>query len=275
MGTGTGGRFDAAPAAFVAGGGDLVSTNPWRSPLARHSGPPFLRRVTLKEGIASSGFPFLISALQSLDITLASAVTFLVGENGSGKSTLLEGLASAIGFGAQGGSRDHAPAHPDETDTTLGASLRLEWHRKTADGFFFRAETLYSFASLLQSLGSDFGAYGGRNLRHQSHGESFLAIFQHRFRQGIFLLDEPEAALSPTRQLAFLRILKDLVRTREAQFIIATHSPILITFAGSTVLSMDAALAAVPYQSTDQYRITRDFLSAPERYHRQLFTDDD
>ncbi len=144
-----------------------------------------------------------------------------------------------------------------------------------AGGFFLRAETFFNFASYLESVGSTFLAYGGKSLHRQSHGEAFLALFQHRFEDGLYLLDEPEAALSPQRQLAFLTILHELTAKKVAQFIIATHSPMLLTFPGAAILSLDGGeIRSVTYQETDHYRVTKDFLNTPERFYRHLFTQD-
>lgn len=122
--------------------------------------------------------------------------------------------------------------------------------------------------------GSPFLAYGGKSLHQQSHGEAFLALFENRFEDGVFLLDEPEAALSPQRQMTFLSILHQLSARKIAQFIIATHAPMLITLPGATVLSIEAGkVREVSYRDTDHYQLTRDFLNKPERYHRYLFED--
>jgi predicted ATPase len=241
------------------------------------SGSPFLSHVSLlTERVQHGVHPFDIPLLANgLDLTLSTPVTFLVGENGSGKSSLLEGLAWAVGFNAQGGSRDHQFAE-DADGHALGRALRLSWRQKVTAGFFLRAETFFNFATYLETVGSTFRAYGGSSLHEQSHGESFLALFQHRFEDGLYLLDEPEAALSPQRQLAFLGILHSLTASGIAQFIIATHSPMLLTFPGAAVLSLDEGkIRTVPYQETDHYKITREFLEAPERYYRHLFATDE
>jgi predicted ATPase len=151
----------------------------------------------------------------------------------------------------------------------------LSWRQRVTDGFFLRAETFFNFASYLEEVGSSFLAYGGKSLHQQSHGEAFLALFQHRFEDGIYLLDEPEAALSPARQLAFLRILHELTLSKRAQLIIATHSPILLTFPGATVLLLqDGKIRSVPYQETEHFELTRAFLEAPERFYRFLLSDE-
>lgn len=220
------------------------------------------------------GFPFDLPVLRGgLQLEITTPVTILVGENGAGKSTLLEALAWAVGFGAHGGSRDHQV----ETDTAgdrLGGALRLGWRQRVTNGFFHRAETFYNFATALERSGSTFGRYGGGSLNARSHGEAFLALFEHRFEDGFYILDEPEAALSPQRQLALMRILHDLTVPRIAQFVIATHSPILMAFPGATVLGLDGGeLREVRYDETEHFQLTRSFLESPERYLRHLLSD--
>jgi predicted ATPase len=237
-------------------------------------GSPFLTHISLREDRVQPGVhPFTIPLIKDgeLDLNLTTPVTFLVGENGSGKSTLLEALAWALGFSAQGGSRDNsyaegADGHP------LGRALQLSWRQRVTDGFFLRAETFFNFATYLEEVNSSFLAYGGKSLHQQSHGEAFLALFENRVEDGMYLLDEPEAALSPGRQLTFLSILHQLASMKVAQFVIATHSPILLTLPGATVLSIDEGqLREVSYRDTEHFQLTRDFLNAPERYHRHLF----
>jgi predicted ATPase len=240
-------------------------------------GSPFLTRVTMREDRIQHGrHPFEIPLLQNgLTVSFTTPVTFLVGENGSGKSTLLEGLAWSVGFGGQGGNRDHQFREGDDGHA-LGRALTLEWRQRTTSGFFLRAETFFNFASYLESVGSTFSLYGGQSLHAKSHGEAFLALFESRFEDGLYLLDEPEAALSPQRQLAFLRILHHLTAPRIAQFVIATHSPLLLAFPGARVLSLDRGrIEEVDYRDTDHYRVTRDFLESPERFFRHLFDDPD
>jgi predicted ATPase len=240
-------------------------------------GSPFLTQIALREDRVVQGtYPFQIPLLANgLRFSLSSPVTFLVGENGSGKSTLLEALAWSVGFGAQGGNRDHK--FEEDTDGhALGRALQLGWRQRTTDGFFLRAETFFQFSTYLESVGSTFSTYGGESFHAKSHGEAFLALFEHRFEDGLYLLDEPEAALSPQRQLAFLHILHQLTAPRIAQFIIATHSPMLLAFPGATVLSLDGGeVREVDYRETDHYRLMRDFLEAPERYFRYLFAETD
>jgi len=236
-------------------------------------GSPFLTQISLQEDRIQDGIhPFTIPLVaQGLHLTFKTPVTFLVGENGSGKSTLLEALAWALGFSAQGGNRDNSYAEGADGHA-LGRALRLAWRQRVSDGFFLRAETFFNFAMYLEDVGSTFLAYGGKPLHEQSHGEAFLALFENRIEDGIYLLDEPEAALSPGRQLTFLSILHQLASMKVAQFVIATHSAILLTLPGATVLSIEEGqLREVSYRDTEHFQLTRDFLNAPERYHRHLF----
>ena len=234
---------------------------------------PFLRNVLQQDAPAHGGHPFDVLPLQNLDLTFTTAVSFFVGENGSGKSTLLEAIAEKCGFSAEGGSHDHNPFRDAPGAENYASSLRLSWRPKVFDGFFMRAESFYNLATYLDEVTS-LSRYGGRPLHAQSHGESFLALFSNRFEHGIYILDEPEAALSPKRQLAFLRILRQLEDTRRAQFLIATHSPILLSYPGATVFSLDEPhITTVDYRETEHFTLTRDFLNTPERFHRYLFDD--
>lgn len=236
-------------------------------------GAPFLHRIeSLPEKVDPAKYPFDIRAFEhGIDITLRSNVTFFLGENGSGKSTLLEALAECCGFNPEGGSRDHHRATFAHR-SPLAQALRLSWRTKVAEGFFMRAESFYNFATYIQEV-SDLRAYGGRSLHEQSHGESFMSLFANRFEQGIYILDEPEAALSPQRQLSFLRIVHDLTTPGHAQFLIATHSPILLSYPGAVLYDLDGdAIREVEYRDTKHFLITRDFLNSPERFFKHLFS---
>jgi predicted ATPase len=237
---------------------------------------PFLRRITLLEERSDrSRHPFNVPAFKhGIDIALEKNVTFFVGENGSGKSTLLEAIARSVGFGEQGGNRDQGIHHDDDEPPGLAEALRLSWKPKMTDGFFMRAESFFNFASYVDR--GNLTRYGGVPLHEQSHGESFLALFANRLQRGIFILDEPEAALSPQRQLAFLKIIHRLDTSGRAQFLIASHSPILLAYPFATLLDLDGdSIAPVAYQQTAHYRITREFLEAPERYFKHLFAPDE
>ena len=238
-------------------------------------GAPYLRSIRSDpEQMTGGAFPFCIPAFhRGIALELPTPVTFFVGEHGSGKSTLLEAVAEICGFNPEGGSRDHY-REAREGRSALAQALRLSWLPKMSEGFFMRAESFYNFASYLDGV-SDLRAYGGKSLHQQSHGESFLALFQNRFEHGLYILDEPEAALSPQRQLAFLRIIHALEVPRHAQFLIATHSPILLAYPGATLYQFEeAGIREVAYRETDHYLLTKEFLNAPERMLKYLFSEE-
>ena len=241
----------------------------------RSSSRPFLGQIkTRKEYITPGEFPFTLPFLKDgLDLSLNRFVTFFAGENGSGKSTLLEAIAERCGFNPAGGNRNHSYKRV-ETESGLSSALSLSWQpRPITQGFFLRAESFFNFATYMDEVGPP----RGKSFHAQSHGESFLAAFENYFDtdEGIYLLDEPEAALSPARQLAFMRILYDLTTPRRGQFIIATHSPMLLAFPGATVLWFDEnGIREIPYQETEHYQIVRRFLENPQSYFRTLFSED-
>ena len=242
----------------------------------------FLKRVALKrdEIKHSRQYPFHIPAISTFnEMDLNKNVTFFVGENGSGKSTLLEAIADQCGFNPAGGGRNNTyDLHA--SDSALGPYLRLSWMPKVTNGFFLRAESFYQFATHLDEMAQDDGrtyaSYGGKSLHEQSHGESFLSLFANRFQQkAIYLLDEPEAALSPQRQLALLKIMHDLEKQGSCQFIIATHSPILLGYPDAEILSFDdGEIRPIEYEMTDHYQVTRYFLQHRERMLEQLFSEE-
>jgi predicted ATPase len=239
----------------------------------RRTVAPFLRQIaSIHEHWLPTRYPFSIPAFRGgIDLVFRSNVTFLVGENGSGKSTLLEAIAEHCGFNPEGGNRDHRRI-TREPASELAQALRLSWQPKMTHGFFFRAESFYNFSSYIEDV-SDLRAYGGASLRSQSHGESFLSLFANRFDRGIYILDEPEAALSPQRQLSFLKIIHDLTASGDAQFLIATHSPMLIAYPGAVVLDLDGEwIREVNYNETKHFLISRDFLNSPQRFFAHLFT---
>ena len=211
-------------------------------------------------------YPFSLPAIRHLDVLeLHPKVTFLVGENGSGKSTLLEAVALCFGFHPEGGTRnfgsDTFASHSDLHDY-----IRLaKGFRRAEDAFFLRAESFYNIATAIEHLGIA-DAYGGKSLHEQSHGESFFALMMHRFRgKGFYILDEPEAALSPQRQLAALSRIHDLVND-DSQFLIATHSPILMAYPKAYIYVLsDEGIKRVNYEDTEHYQVTHDFLQNPKR----------
>ncbi len=225
------------------------------------------------------GYLLKIPAIAALTtLTLKKPVTFFVGENGSGKSTLLEAIAVNFGFNPEGGSRDFN-FHTTEIHSGLHTLLRLnKGVPRPKDGFFLRAESFYNVASEVDWLADDpldpfLDSYGGKSLRAQSHGESFLSLMLNRFRgSGLYLLDEPEAALSPSRQMTLLARMHSLVQGG-SQFIIATHSPMLMAYPDAQILLLDGGIKPVDYKQTEHYQITCSFLEAPERMLRILFED--
>jgi len=232
---------------------------------------PFLHRVqSLPDKFDRTRYPFDLRAFsEGIDLEFRSTVTFFVGENGSGKSTLLEALAECCGFNPEGGNRDHHRA-TFAGRSALAQALRLSWLPKVTSAFFLRAESFFNFATYIEQV-SDLQAYGGKSLHAQSHGESFLSLFKHRFEQGLYILDEPEAALSPQRQLSFLKIIYDLTAPGQAQFLIATHSPMLLAYPGAIIFDLDGdAIQSVRYEETKHYLITRDFLNSPDRFFKHL-----
>lgn len=242
------------------------------------TGAPFISSITLKRDAVPSftEYPFSIPAIRNLrKLSVPGPVTFLVGENGTGKSTLLEAVAVACRFNPEGGSKNFRfstrPSH-----SGLHEYLRLvRPPGRPRDGYFLRAESFYNVATAAESQYGVLDAYGGRSLHEQSHGESFMALVLHRLRgQGLYFFDEPEAALSPTRQMSLLAAMHDLVQ-HGSQFIIATHSPILLGYPGATIyLFTEGAITPVPYTETEHYVITKSFLNNPEGMLRELLADD-
>lgn len=246
---------------------------------------PFLREVSLKrEQITSyEAYPFSLAAVRKLHrLEFHPDVTFIVGENGCGKSTLLEAIAIAWGFNPEGGTINFRFT-TRSSHSVLHSNLRLvRSSSRPRDGFFLRAESFFNVATNIDRMDEEpsFGpplinSYGGRSLHEQSHGESFLALLLHRFGgNGLYILDEPEAALSPTRQLAVLRRVHQLVLER-SQFIIATHSPILMAFPRAKIFLLDeAGFTEVRYEDTEHYVVSREFLNNPKGMLDEILADE-
>jgi len=248
---------------------------------------PYLREIGLKrEKIADfNQYPFVIPAVRKLEIlTFHPDVTFLVGENGIGKSTLLEAIAVALGFNPEGGSKNFR-FNTRASHAELFRYLKIvRSFRRPRDGYFLRAESFFNVATEIERLDegpnassddSIIKAYGGLSLHEQSHGESFWSLVLHRFRgHGLYILDEPEAALSPKRQLLMLRRIHELVE-KESQFIISTHSPLLLAYPRAKIVALDErGFRETGYEQTDPYRITREFLNEPRKMLDRLLTGD-
>lgn len=213
---------------------------------------------------------------------LKNNVSFFVGENGSGKSSLLEGIAEKCGFNLRGGNKNHnlnTGYNFSGYESPLAKSVTLGWTpKKISEGFFMRAESFYNFASFIDELASEdskiLNAYGGKSLHQQSHGESFLSLFKNQFEVGIYLLDEPEAALSPARILAFMSIISELEKSGRAQFIIATHSPMLLCYPDANIYQFDDdGIRETTCEATEHFQLTKSFLENPTVYLRHLFED--
>ena len=240
-------------------------------------GPYLLHLQLLRDRIAEPDrFPYNLPALRHLNtLTFHPKVTFLIGENGSGKSTLLEAIAIASGLNPEGGSRNFnfatRPSH-SSFDECLRLARTIAF---PGDSYFLRAESFFNVATEIERLGVVDG-YGGVSLHEQSHGESFFALFKNRFRDnGFYLMDEPEAALSPNRQLQFLALLHDYIK-RGGQFVIATHSPIIMAYPDARIYLLDTnGIREIAYADTEHYLVTRGFLSNPRRSLDILLADED
>jgi len=264
---------------------------------------PHLRSLKIANA-SHAGFPFTVPAIRTLpELSFDSAVTFFVGENGSGKSTLLEGIALAVGLPTVG-SKEITDDQTLEAQRRLGRALKVVWSHRTKRGFFLRAEDFFGFTKQLAQMRADMqqrlaeldGEYSDRSayakglaqlpmmssladmerrygvdLDANSHGQSFLRLFQSRFvPAGLYLLDEPEAPLSPQGQLALMAMMTDMV-AQQAQFIVATHSPILLAFPGARIYDFDSApVRAMEYEALEHVTLTRDFLNNPQRFLRHL-----
>ncbi len=248
---------------------------------------PYITSAILKEehSLDRRTFPGNLPFLHALNLTIDAPVTFFVGENGSGKSTLLEALAVVADLPIAGGGTNELGAnHAFHEESLLASSIRVAFLRQPKERYFFRAETQGHLASLLELREEDpdfrmpsgeranpYTRYGGRSLHKMSHGEAFLSIMNNRFGSGLFLMDEPESALSPQRQLTLLALMHRLVSAGNSQFIAATHSPILLTYPGATIISFDGeTLSRIRLEETSHFQITRNMLNNPAMYWRHL-----
>jgi predicted ATPase len=228
-----------------------------------------------------NAYPFSIPALRDLEeLELDPSVTFFIGENGSGKSTLIEAIAVAAKLNPEGGSR-FARVSTHDSISPLARNVRLvKGTRRIRDGYLLRAESFFNVATYLERMRAEPGGeralipYGGKSLHAQSHGESFLALIGNRFgRTPSSSLDEPEAALSLRGQLALMRRMYDLV-AQGSQFVVSTHSPVLLGYPGATIYALsDDGLAKTTYEDSENYTLTRSFLDDRDQFLRHLFAD--
>ena len=245
----------------------------------------FIESIGISDQLPSHSYLSRLAVIKSLQtmgrLDLTKRVTFFVGENGIGKSTLIEAIAVSQGFNPEGGTVNFNFATED-SHSELHRYLRVSKGTSARkDGFFLRAESFYNVASNIDQMDripapgpSVIDSYGGVSLHKQSHGESFMALVKNRFGgNGLYILDEPEAALSPSRLLELMCRIHELEK-KNSQFIISTHSPILMAYPGAEVLYLtEDGIRSVPYQETEHYQITKQFLNAPEKMCKYLFSD--
>lgn len=224
----------------------------------------FIKSIILEpqDGEVLNQYPFNLPVIKNIKtIDIKSPVTFFIGENGSGKSTMLEAIAIAYGFNPEGGSKNFNFATRN-SHSILSEYLRLSRGITLAkDGYFLRAESFYNVATQVEDIGI-IDSYGGQSLHSMSHGESFLALANNRlFGNGLYILDEPEAALSPTGQFALFNKIHELVVRKNSQFIIVTHSPILMAYPAADILEFsENGITSIQYEETDHYLLYKSFL---------------
>ncbi len=237
--------------------------------------PPYLRRIWLDRSRVGDPavYPFCLPFLSGdFELGFEHAITIIVGENGTGKSTLLEGIAALAGYDEAGGGKGYRPVDHslaiEEMGGQLSQALRASWLPKITNGWFFRAESFFSVARYLDEAAREPFSGPPPDFLSHSHGEGFLRLFEERCqRQGIFIFDEPESALSPTRQVEFLKLLRRMDRSGICQVVMATHAPMLMAYPGARLLRLSkSGLDPVEVEDTDHYRLMREFWSDPARF---------
>jgi predicted ATPase len=232
---------------------------------------PYLRRIWLEPSrIANrAAYPFCLPFLQDdFELSFDRSITIIVGENGTGKSTFLEGIAVLAGYDEAGGGKGYMPVDHskalEEMGGQLSSALRASWLPKITNGWFFRAESFFSVARYLDLAAREVHQRGPDFLSH-SHGEGFLRFFEERCqRQGIFIFDEPESALSPSRQMEFLKLMRRMDNSQNCQIIMATHSPVLMAYPNARLLRLTKyGLEPVTVEQTDHYKVMREFCADP------------
>jgi predicted ATPase len=233
----------------------------------------YIQKVQYNGGLEKTSYlcnlPIVQYLLSGYKIVFNKDVTFFVGENGSGKSTLIEAIAIYFGFNAEGGSKNFNFSTHD-TSSELFKHIRISKSAFPKDGYFLRAESFYNVASNIDDI--QVKGYGSRSLHEQSHGESFFSLFQNRFfGNGLYILDEPEAALSPLRQMSLLVKINELVK-HNSQFIIATHSPILLAYPNATIFELTnlKGVKEVAFEESETYKAYKHFLDNPKQIVRYL-----
>ncbi len=233
----------------------------------------YINEIWLNEDLSKDSYLNDIVFIKELKLgkrlKFDNSVSFFIGENGTGKSTLLEAIAIQSGFNVEGGSKNFNFSTTEATDTELSKCITISKSAHPKDGFFLRAESFFNVATQVSELG--VSGYGMKSLHEQSHGESFISLFQNRFRgDGLYILDEPEAALSPSRILAIIYHMKKLV-DRKSQFIIATHSPILLAYPEADIFELsNSGINKIRYEDTELYNTYKTILDDPEGVIRQL-----
>ena len=241
---------------------------------------PFLKRVWLERDkiVAKDDYPFCLPIFrEDFNLSFDKSITIIVGENGTGKSTILEGIAALAGYDEAGGGKGYMPVDHSRAVEAMGGrlstALRAAWLPKVTRGWFFRAESFFSVARYLDEAAQDEAlAMGGYvpppDFLSYSHGEVFLRFFQERCQhQGIFIFDEPESALSPSRQVEFLKLLRAMDESKKSQVIMATHSPMLMAYPGAALLRLTPeGLEPTTLEQTDHYRLMRDFTQDPHGF---------
>jgi predicted ATPase len=246
---------------------------------------PLLKKITIRREQVEDweSYPFSIPIIRCLEeLSFRSRICFFTGENGTGKSTLLEAIAAHYGFGREGGNRNFSNDSTDSNHSidALVRALRLSFDKRTGAGYFLRAESFFNTISHMDDLDKEpsysppiSASYGGRSLHTRSHGETFLTLLELKFRRnGLFLLDEPEAALSPQRQLCFLVLMHDVLRkSKDAQFIISTHSPLLLGYPHAQILSFDEGrIHEIEYEEAAPMQIVRRFVNDRDNFLDEL-----
>lgn len=240
---------------------------------------PYLKEISLKENMTPiwDEYPFNIPAIQNLNtLEFHPDVTFLVGENGAGKSTLVEAIALAMGFSSEGGTRNFNLATADTISPLHKYLKTVKSYATPKDYYFLRAESFYNVATYMAQTGGAISAgYGEKELHERSHGEAFMAALSIKLKgRGFYIFDEPEAALSPTRQMAAISAIHQLVKD-ESQFIIATHSPILLAYPRAKILYLnDSGISEIAYEDTEHFSITKSFLNNYKKLLSTLLDED-